>query len=497
MHGDIGKSTPIMFGKRSNDQFGRFNLSRNTVRKYLKQSDPPRYQRTIPRQCPKLDSFKDQLTQWLEADNLRPVRERRNAVLLYEGIQLKGYPGAYDSVQRFVKAWKDESAGLANQAYVPLVFAPGEACQFDWSHEQVVLGGIGVKIKLAHFRLCNSRKSYLRAYPRETQEMVFDAHSRAFEYYGGVPHKMIYDNPKTIVDTLFTGKNRKFNRRFLSLMNHYLVEPIACTPAAGWEKGQVERQVGIMRYRLFVPKLRFADIDELNGWLEQRCGQMGEKPHPKDKDRSINTVFSEEQHALRPAMSRFDGYYERICRVQRTSIINYDRNQYSVPSTHVGKAVSVRAYADRIRIVADDQIIAQHERCFKRDQTIFDPWHYVPILKMKPGALRNGAPFVDWDLPKALRQLKVAYLKREGGDREFVQLLLLIQDHGIEPVTAACELAIEANTIQLSVITNLIHRLVEPPAAPATSIVDAPILNTPPVANVGRYDQLCRETCDA
>ena len=101
----------------------QFNLSRNTVRKYLKQSDPPRYQRTTPRQCPQLDPFKDQLIQWLEADSLRPVRERRNAVLLYEGIQLKGYPGAYDSVQRFVKAWKDESAGLSNQAYVPLIFA--------------------------------------------------------------------------------------------------------------------------------------------------------------------------------------------------------------------------------------------------------------------------------------------------------------------------------------------------------------------------------------
>jgi transposase len=418
------------------------------------------------------------LIQWLEIDHQRPVRERRNAMLLFEGIQLKGYQGAYDSVQRFVKAWKDESTRSINQAYVPLVFAPGEACQFDWSHEQVLLGGIGVKIKLAHFRLCHSRKPYLRAYPRESQEMVFDAHRRAFEFFGGVPHKMIYDNPK--------------NRRFLSMMNHYLVEPVACTPAAGWEKGQVERQVGIMRYRLFVPKVRFADMNELNDWLERRCQQMGDKQHPKDTDRTIDAVFNEEKRALRPAMLPFDGYYERICRVQRTSVINYDRNQYSVPGNYVGKAVSVRAYADRIRIVANDQTIAEHVRCFGRCQTIFDPWHYVPILKVKPGALRNGAPFVNWDLPKALKQLKTAYLKREGGDREFVQLLLLIQDYGIESVTTACELAIESSTTQLSVITNLIHRLAEPPSTQATSIVDAPILTTPPLANVGRYDQLCR-----
>ena len=466
----------------------QFNLSRNTVRKYLKQSDPPKYHRARARDCPKLDRYKAQLIEWLETDRRRPVRERRNAMLLFEGIQLKGYQGAYDSVQRFVKAWKGSSV---NQAYVPLVFAPGEACQFDWSHEQVLLSGVNVKIKLAHFRLCHSRKPYLRAYPRETQEMVFDAHVRAFEFYGGVPHKMIYDNPKTIVDAIYQGKRRQFNRRFLSLMNHYLVEPVACTPAAGWEKGQVERQVGIMRYRLFVPRMRFADMDELNRWLETRCIQMGEKPHPVDKTRTIDTVFSEEQRTLRPAMASFDGYYERLCPVQRTSVVHYDRNQYSVPSSYVGKAVSVRAYAERIMIVADDQVIATHTRCFGRCQTIFDPWHYIPILEVKPGALRNGAPFADWDLPASLKQLKAAWLEREGGDREFVQLLLIIQDYGIESVTVACERAIEADTTQLSVITNLIHRLVEPPSTRATRMMDAPRITTPPLANVERYDQLC------
>ena len=311
----------------------QFNLSRNTVRKYLKQSDPPKYHRARTRDCPKLDRYKAQLIEWLETDRRRPVRERRNAMLLFEGIQLKGYQGAYDSVQRFVKGWKGQSVSSINQAYVPLVFAPGEACQFDWSHEQVLLSGVNVKIKLAHFRLCHSRKPYLRAYPRETQEMVLDAHVRAFEFYGGVPHKMIYDNPKTIVDAIYQGKRRQFNRRFGSLMNHYLVEPVACTPAAGWEKGQVERQVGIMRYRLFVPKMRFTDMDELNRWLETRCIQMGEKPHPVDKTRTIEPVFSEEQRTGRPAMACFDGYYERLCPVQRTSVINYDRNQYSVPNS--------------------------------------------------------------------------------------------------------------------------------------------------------------------
>ncbi len=363
----------------------QFNLSRTTVRKYLKQSDPPRYERKAAPASPKLDEHKNQLVKWLEADHQRPVRERRNATMLYEGIQLQGYKGAYDSVQRFVKDWKSETRSARKQAYVPLVFAPGEACQFDWSHEQVILGGFAVKIKLAHFRLCHSRKPFIRAYPRETQEMVFDAHIRALEYFGGVPRKIIYDNPKTIVQTIYQGKQRQFNRRFLCLMNHYLIEPVACTPAAGWEKGQVERQVGVMRQRLFTPRVKFADLDELNEWLELRCQQLGSRSHPTDKDRTIDEMFVEEAAALRPAMAAFDGYYEQMARVHSTCLVHYDRNQYSVPCDYVGKAVSVRAYADRIVAVADDQTIATHPRSFARGQTCFDPWHYVPVLQYKPG----------------------------------------------------------------------------------------------------------------
>ncbi|MCP4064134.1 MAG: IS21 family transposase [Gammaproteobacteria bacterium] len=471
----------------------QFNLSRNTVRKYLKQSDPTRYKRKAAPARPKLDEHKNQLIKWLETDHQRPVRERRNATMLYEGIQLQGYKGAYDSVQRFVKDWKSETRSAIKQAYVPLVFAPGEACQFDWSHEQVILGGFAVKIKLAHFRLCHSRKPFIRAYPRETQEMVFDAHIRALEYFGGVPQKMIYDNPKTIVQTIYQGKQRQFNRRFLCLMNHYLIEPVACTPAAGWEKGQVERQVGVMRQRLFTPRVKFADLDELNEWLELRCQQMGNRSHPTDKERTIDDVFVEEAAALRPAMVAFDGYYEQMARVHSTCLVHYDRNQYSVPCDYVGKAVSVRAYADRIVAVADDQTIATHPRSFARGQTCFDPWHYVPILQYKPGALRNGAPFANWDLPKVLLDIKEKYLKRTGGDKEFVQLLLLIQEHSLDAVAMACELAIESGTSRLSVITNMLHRLTEPEISKPLSITDAPVLQTPPVANPGRYDQLWQQ----
>ena len=157
------------------------------------------------------------------------------------------------------------------EAFVPLSFAPGEAYQFDWSHEIVLINGTTVTVKVAHVRLCHSRMLFVRAYPRETQEMVFDAHNRAFAFFKGPCTRGIYDNMKTAVETVFIGKDRQFNRRFLRMCGHYLVEPTACTPASGWEKGQVENQVGVVRERFFTPRLRVASYEELNAWLLDRC----------------------------------------------------------------------------------------------------------------------------------------------------------------------------------------------------------------------------------
>jgi transposase len=221
-------------------------LSRPTVRKHLRSIEPPLYARQS-QPTPKLGCFQSVLEAWLKTDRHLPRAQRRTARRLFEGLQAEGYGGAYDSVQRFVKAWKAEHIGAnAKQAFVPLVFSPGEVCQFDWSHEQVELGGVTQTIKVAHFRLTYSRQMFVAAYPRETQEMVFDTHNRAFAFFGGVPLRMVYDNLKAVVETILTGKERQFNRRFMSLANHYLFEPVACTPASGWEKGQVENQVGNM-----------------------------------------------------------------------------------------------------------------------------------------------------------------------------------------------------------------------------------------------------------
>lgn len=466
-------------------------LSRPTVRKHLNTVDEPKYKRVQPI-APKLGEFEVRLTQWLEEEAQLARPRRRTAHRLFECLQEIGYGGAYDSVQRFVKSWKCRHHGpKLTEAFVPLLFVAGDACQFDWSHEQVELGGVLQTIKVAHFRLAYSRQMFVVAYPRETQEMVLEAHNRAFAFFGGVPARLIYDNLKTVVEAVFTGKERKFNRRFLCLANHYLFEPVACTPASGWEKGQVENQVGNVREWLFTPLARFASFVELNDWLATRCQQLAQRPHPTQSQRTIAACFADEQPHLRPITARFDGYVEDMMRVSSTCLVRVDRNRYSVPANAAGSAVSVRRTADQIRVVAHGEVIAAHPRLFGRDQLICDPWHYLPVLEKKPGALRNGAPFVGWDLPKPIQIVRDRILKQPKGDRAFVELLMLAGEAGLGALTIACELTLEGGIVSAPIVMNALRRLIAPhlPAA-AIDVPDGIALSMEPVANCHRYDYL-------
>ncbi|URD36093.1 IS21 family transposase [Methylobacterium tardum] len=217
-------------------------VSRKVVRKVIRsEATAFRYTRAI-QPAPKLGSWRDELDRMLLANASKARRERLTLTRVYEALRDLGYEGGYDTVRRYAKGWKRERTAVTAQAFVPLSFAPGEAYQFDWSHETVLIGGTTTEIKVAHVRLCHARMPFVRAYPRESQEMVFDAHDRAFAFFRGACQRGIYDNMKTAVDAIFVGRERAYNRRFLQMCSHYLAEPVACTPASGWEKGQVENR---------------------------------------------------------------------------------------------------------------------------------------------------------------------------------------------------------------------------------------------------------------
>lgn len=479
-------------GKSIREIAREFHLSRNTVKKVLRgESTEFSYARTT-QPLPKLGPYEDTVLTSLATDAGLPRRQQRTAQALFEELQRQGFNGGYDSVRRYVQKWRHSTHSQPTTAFIPQHFDPGEAYQFDWSHEVVELGGVAVKVKVAHFRLCYSRMPLCIAYYREGLEMVLDAHVQAFTFFGGSARRGIYDNLKTVVTKILQGKDRTFNGRFLQLASHYLVEPVACTPAAGWEKGQVENQVQFLRQRLFVPRRKCADLAELNERLRDGCRLLAAgHRHPEFLDRKIAEVFAEEQPRLLRVNTSFGGYKEMPVRVSTTSLVAYDTNRYSVDSVAVGRTVMLRAYADRIVVVEAGIVIGEHPRLFGRHQVRYDPWHYVGVLQRKPGALRNGAPFRDWELPAPLSAMRQALSTRADGDRQFVDILGAIATYGLEPVAAACAEALAMSTASRDVVLNLLGRLHDPVDLPACETpAHLPILRDPPLADCGRYDAL-------
>src|SRR4051812_49361135 len=468
-------------------------VSRNTVRKVLRSGETSfEYAREVqPR--PKLGRWTAEIDELLASDAAKAAREQLTLIRIFEELRGRGYDGGYDAVRRYARRWSKERGQATAAAYVPLSFAPGEAYQFDWSHEVVLLNGTTVIVKVAHVRLCHSRMLFVRAYPRETQEMVFDAHDRAFALFKGACVRGIYDNMKTAVDTIFAGKDRLYNRRFLQMCSHYLVDPVACTPASGWEKGQVENQVGLVRERFFTPRLRFKSYDEMNAWLTDRCiAYARAHRHVEQPERTIWEVFGEERSKLVDYRGRFDGFHTMPASVSKTCTVRFDNNKYSVLSTAVGRPVEIQAYAERIVIRQDGVIVAEHARCFGRNETIYDPWHYVPVLARKPGALRNGAPFQDWDLPAAMERVRRRLKTADDGDRQMVSILTAVLGDGLDVVEAACQQALAENVCSSAVILNILARRRDP--APAVTIItpDALRLQHEPQADCARYDTLRR-----
>ncbi|SFL10752.1 IS21 family transposase [Methylorubrum salsuginis] len=480
-------------GRSIKDIVRDLHVSRNTVRKVIRSGATSfAYEREV-QPLPKLGPWRDDLDRLLATNASRQPRERLTLIRVFEVLRGLGYEGGYDAVRRYAKGWKRERTAITAPAFVPLSFAPGEAYQFDWSHEIALIGGVTTTVKVAHIRLCHSRMLFVRAYPRESQEMVFDAHDRAFAFFRGACQRGIYDNMKTAVETIFVGRERAYNRRFLQMCSHYLVEPVACTPASGWEKGQVENQVGLVRERLFTPRIRVKSYDELNALLLHGVIAYAKAhPHPEERERSVWERFEAERAALVPYAGRFDGFHAVPAAVSSTCLVRFDNNKYSVAASAIGRPVEVRAYAERVEIRQDGRIVAEHARVFGRGQTVFDPWHYVPVLARKPGALRNGAPFKDWVLPAALDRVRRKLAGSADGDRQMVEILTAVLGDGLPAVEAACAEALREGVHSADVVLNILARQREPAAAVTLPTPEGLRLRHEPVADCARYDSLRR-----
>jgi transposase len=468
----------------------RTGLSRNTVRTWLRQPavTQPAYPKRVTASI--LDPWKEQLASWLRADSHRSKRERRTAQRLFELLRAEGYAGGYGRVAAYVKAWRLAGGGVARPVFVPLQFAPGEAFQFDWSVEYAEVAGQRRRLEVAHVKLAHSRAFLVVAYPTQSHEMLFDAHTRAFQAFGGVPRRGIYDNMKTAVDKVGRGRERTVNARFEALCGHYLFEAEFCNRAAGWEKGVVEKNVQDRRRRLWQGVLgrSWPSLAALNEYLAAECvATWAALAHPEQPERTVAAVLADERPALMPVAAAFDGYVEQPVRVSATALVTFQRSRYSVPVEHAHRIVSLRAYPEAIVIVADGAEVARHVRCFSRYQVCYDWQHYLPLVARKPGALRNGAPFAG--MPAVFLELQRALRRHPGGDRVMAEVLATVPGHGVAAVEAAVHQALAAGRTSGEHVLHVIRRALAP--APTAEVVATGLmLREAPVADAARYDGL-------
>lgn len=303
---------------------------------------------------------------------------------------------------------------------------------------------------------------------------------------------------KTAVDLVGRGKARQVNIRFLAMANHYVFEPDFCNPAAGWEKGQVAKNVHDSRHQMLQGMPGFPDLAALNDWLEQRCIALWHETAHGMLPGTIADAWAEERAALMPLPVAFDGFIEISKRVSPTCLISFERNRYSVPASFANRPVRLRVYPDRLVVAAEGHILCEHTRIIQRShklpaKTVYDWRHYLAVVQRKPGALGNGAPFLE--LPLAFRQLQDHMLRKPGGDREMVDILAPVLHHDEQAVLTAVELALAEGVPTKTHVLNLLHRLVD------GKVIGGPALDTPqaltlrrePKANVERYDALCSQ----
>ena len=393
-------------------------ISRNTVKKYCEGENVPWERKDYLREpsilTPEVKAF---VAECLKSDEEEgTAKQHHTARRIYNRlVEEKGFTGGESTIRAYVSMLK----GTVKEAFVPLEFSPGDAVQIDWGEATVVLSGQRNVMNLFCARLCNSDAPFVIAYRRQNSESFLDALVQTFEYFGGTPRRVIFDNAKVAVKDGF-GANARATDSYAALAAHYGFEPVFCNIASGNEKGLVEGLVGFSRRNFCVPLPKVDSVEELNSLLRDRC-QEYLKHKVQGKIADVGTLFKEEQHMLYPLPKhRYDPAKRAEARVSRYSTVRYDTNSYSVPIQFCGKQVSVKALPERIEIYHNGERIAVHQRCFGHQESVYCLEHYLPLLERKGRAIFQARPvrdnvpeyFLNWLRQQDLRPRKLVELLR-------------------------------------------------------------------------------------
>ncbi len=432
----------------------QFGIHRKTVKKILSFSIPPGYQRSQPIKYPKLENFKGVIDTILADDRLRPKKQHHTAKRILERLREEyGFCGGYTIVKEYVR----EQTLRSREVFIPLVHPPGHA-QAGFGEAVVVIGGIEQKTHFFAMDLPHSDACFIKAYPAETSEAFCDGHNAAFAFFGAAPRSILYDNTKIAVARILGNRQRVRSRIFAELQSHYLFEDRFGRPGKGNDKGKVEGLVGYSRRNFMVPIPNFASYADFNAYLEKRCRQRRQDTLRGHSETIGERLQRDLAAFLSLPESPYDACVKNPTRVSSLSLVRYRTNDYSVPVAYGHRKVLIKAYVDRVEICCGAELIARHERSYKKGDFIFDPVHYLALLEQKINALDQAAPLVGWQLPEVFPTLRRLLEARMGhiGKREYVQVLRLMETFSLEQTEAAVKQALQLGAIGFDAVKHLL-----------------------------------------
>jgi len=469
----------------------KYAIHWETLEKILANPEPPKQRRQGERPKPVLGPYLETIHAILEADKDAPKKQRHTAKRVFERLRdEEGYPGKITVVQDAVRAWKQKQ----QEPFLPLSHKPGEA-QFDFGEAKVIYRGRPMKVAFFVMSLPHSDAFFCQAFPRECTETFQEAHRRAFEFFGGVPYRISYDNSKIAVAKIVGRRGDTPTRELLRLESHYLFHHHFCLVRRPNEKGHTESLIGFARRNFMVPVPRFDDFEEFNRTLSEAC--------LKDMERKLRgasgtkqEVLEEDRFAMFPLSPvEFEARRIEPRKATSLSLVRFDRNDYSVPTAYAYHPVTVVGGIDRVRILVHDRVVAEHLRDWDRENVHYDPVHYLALLERKPNGLDFGKPFEDWDLPQPFDQMR---RRLEGsldsaGRREFIKILRLLEKHSVAELTAALQRALQINAMTADAVQILVQDGREVPAK-YFCLDGRPHLqgHDVPLPKLGLYDKLRR-----
>jgi len=439
----------------------RYGLGWHTLEKILAHDAPPGYRQSQPRRKRKLEAFLPIIHQILQDDRRAPKKQRHTAKRIFQRLRDEyGYDGGETVVKDAVRAWKLSS----REVFLPLSHPPGEA-QVDFGEATIKLQGVETKVALFVMTLPYSGAIFMQAFPRECTETFLDGHRRAFEYFGGVPDRISYDNSAIAVIEVLKGRERKLTKEFLRLQSHYLFEEHFCLVRRANEKGHVERLLGFARRNFLVPLPEVASLTVLNETLVERC-RANLAHRTRGKSGTKIELLVEDQAAFLPLPTQpFEARRIDQASADSESLVRFQTNSYSVPVRYAHRKITVVATVEEVRLVYEDRLIARHRRCWRKEQYCYDPVHYLALLERKPGGFDHARPLENWQLPDCFAMLRRRLEADYGGPgtRQFIRLLRLLESFTLVQLTDAVNYALDIDVIDPDSIRLIVeYRCQEP-----------------------------------